>query len=120
VSRDRGSASLWLAGLATLVGLATLAATLQGAAMVARHRTTTAADLAALAAAVRVPDGAAAACAAASRIAARNGGVLSRCVVSGTDVEVSVDRPVVFGGLGSWTATAEARAGPVDGTAPPA
>jgi secretion/DNA translocation related TadE-like protein len=70
--------------------------------------------MAALAAAVRVPDGAAAACATAGEIAARNGGSLTRCVLSGDDVEVEVARPLVLSSLGSWAAMASARAGPVD------
>jgi secretion/DNA translocation related TadE-like protein len=116
VSRDRGSATIWLAGLAALIGLVTCAALVHGSAVIARHRAATAADLAALAAAVRVPDGAAAACATAREIAARNGGSLTRCVLSGDDVEVEVTRPLMLGSLGSWAATASARAGPVDRT----
>jgi secretion/DNA translocation related TadE-like protein len=114
VSRDRGSAVVWLAGFTALLVLATAAALLPGSAVLARHRAATAADLAALAGAVRVLDGVAVACAAAADIAARNGGSLVRCAVSGDDVEVEVTRPVVLGGLGSWTAWAKARAGPVD------
>jgi secretion/DNA translocation related TadE-like protein len=114
VSRDRGSATIWLAGLAGLIGLVTLAALVQGSAVIARHRAATAADLAALAAAARVPEGAGAACAAATEIAARNGGSLTRCVLSGDDVEIDVSRPLVLGRLGSWAALASARAGPVD------
>ena len=119
MSRDRGSATVWLAGLAALIGLATFAALVQGSAVIARHRAATAADLAALAAAVRVPDGAAAACATARAVAARNGGSLTRCVLSGDDVEVEVTRPLVLRGLGSWAAMASARAGPVDRIPPP-
>ena len=114
MSGDRGSATVWLAGLAALIGLATFAALVQGSAVIARHRAATAADLAALAAAVRVLDGAAAACAAGREIAVRNGGSLTRCVLSGDDVEVEVTRPLVLGSLGSWVAVASARAGPVD------
>ncbi len=117
MSRDRGSATLWLAGFAALIVLATVAAMAQGSAVLARHRASTAADLAALAAALQVAEGAAVACATAGEIAARNGGSLTRCAVSGDDVEVEVTRPVALGGLGSWTARARARAGPVDRTA---
>lgn len=114
MSRDRGSATVWLMGLSTLIGLATAAALLQGSAVIARHRAATAADLAALAAAVRVPDGDGVACAAAKEIAARNGGSLTRCVLIGDDVEVEVTRLLVLGSLGSWPAMAGARAGPVE------
>lgn len=119
MSRDRGSASVWLAGLTALIVLATMVAMVQGSAVLARHRAATAADLAALAAAVTVPDGEVAACAAARRIAARNSGSLARCAVSGEDVEVEVTRPVVLGSLGAWVASARARAGPVDRHAKP-
>lgn len=114
MSRDRGGATVWMAGLAALIGLAAFAALAQGSAVIARHRAATAADLAALAAAVRVPDGSAAACATAREIAAGNGASLTRCVIAGDDVEVEVTRPVVLGRLGSWAAMASARAGPVD------
>ena len=59
--RDRGSVTIWAAALAGLVLLGSSAALLYGSAIVGRHRAETAADLAALAAAVRVPDGAASA-----------------------------------------------------------
>jgi len=120
MSRDRGSATVWLAGFTALVVLATMAALLPGSAVLTRHRVATAADLAALAGAVQVLDGAAAACATARDIAVRNGGSLTRCAVSGDDVEVEVTRPLVLGGLGSWTARARARAGPVDRDVPAA
>src|SRR3954453_11579480 len=120
VSRDRGSATVWLAGLTALIGLVTVAALVHGSAVIARHRAATAADLAAVAAAVRVPDGIQAACDAARTIAARNGGSLIGCVVSGDDVEVEVTRALVLGNLGSWAASARARAGPVDRTLPSA
>ncbi|MFL6127666.1 MAG: Rv3654c family TadE-like protein [Mycobacteriales bacterium] len=114
MSRDRGSATVWLAGLAALIGLVTLVALVHGSAVIARHRAATAADLAALAAAVRTPDGTAAACATAREIAARNGASLTRCVPFGDDVEIEVTRPLMLRRLGSWAATASARAGPVD------
>lgn len=114
MTRDRGSATIWLAGFTALVMLTAMAALLPGSAVLARHRVATAADLAALAGAVRVLDGPAVACSTAKEIAARNGGSLVRCEVSGDDVEVEVRRPLVLGNLGSWTVRARARAGPVD------
>jgi secretion/DNA translocation related TadE-like protein len=111
---DRGSASVWLIGLAALIGLATTIGVVQGGAVVARHRAEVAADLAALAGAVQVSVGEDAPCAAASRLAGRNGGRLTTCIVSGDDVEVVVTRRLVLGRLGSATASARARAGPVD------
>ncbi len=112
--RDQGSATIWLAGFTALVVLAAMAAVLPGSAVLARHHAAMAADLAALAGAVRVLDGPAVACATAGDIAARNGGSLARCAVSGEDVEVEVACPLILGGLGSWTARARARAGPAD------
>lgn len=78
-----------------------------GAAVVARHRTQSAADLAALAAAVALPDGADAACARAREVLAANvSGDMADCRVEGLDVVVTVV---------SGRARAAARAGPVDG-----
>jgi secretion/DNA translocation related TadE-like protein len=90
------------------------AAVFYGSAVVGRHRTETAADLAALAAAIHVPDGNASACSTAAVIADRNGGRLDTCRVAGTDVEVTVSRRIGFGGLGAFTSVVRARAGPVD------
>lgn len=110
---DRGSVTIWAVALAGLVWLGSSAALLYGSAVAGRHRAETAADLAALAAAVHVPDGTAGACAAGARIAIRNGGSLRDCRVAGADVEVVVSSRVSLGGLGSLTAMARARAGPV-------
>jgi secretion/DNA translocation related TadE-like protein len=120
VCRDRGSVTVWAAALVALIWLGCSAAMLYGGAVTGRHRAETAADLAALAAAVHVPDGAPNACRTAASIATRNGGVLRSCRVIGDDVEVAVSRPVSLAGLGVRTAIARARAGPVaeDGTPP--
>ena len=89
--------------------------------MIGRHRVETAADLAALAGAVRAPDGQLVACAAAAEVAASNGGVLGACRLIGDDLQVEVTRRISLGRLGVHTATAAARAGPVDrGGQPPA
>jgi secretion/DNA translocation related TadE-like protein len=113
VCRDRGSVTIWTAALAALIWLACSGAFLYGAAVTGRHRAETAADLAALAAAVHVPDGESAACAEASLTAARNGGTVRACRVVGDDVEVAVSAPIRLGGFGVRTASALARAGPV-------
>ena len=110
---DRGSVTVWAAALAGLIWLASSAALLYGSAVAGRHRAETAADLAALAAAVHVPEGAASACAAGARIAVRNGGSLWDCRLAGADVEVVVSSRVSLGGLGALTVIARARAGPV-------
>ena len=79
-----------------------------GSAVVARHRAQAAADLAALAAAARLPSGAAAACARATLVAREMRVDDSECGVDGLDVVVTVRVPVAFGGA----ARAAARAGP--------
>ena len=111
--RDRGSMTVWAAAVLALVGLSSGVALTYGTAVVGRHRAETAADLAALAAAVRATDGDAGACATASAVAAGNGGVLRGCRVVGADVEVTVSRSVRLGSLGLRTVTVRARAGPV-------
>ena len=112
--RDRGSVTIWAATLAGMVLLGSSAAVLYGSAVAGRHRAEAAADLAALAAAVHVPDGAASACAVGARIAADNGGSLRNCEVVGDEVEVMVSREVRMGGLGAFATVARARAGPVE------
>ena len=112
--RDRGSMTIWAAALAGLVLLGSSAALLYGSAVAGRHRAETAADLAALAAAVHVVDSPASACAIGARIAIGNGGSLRGCEVVGDKVEVVVSRRVSLGGLGTFTAVARARAGPVE------
>ncbi|WP_341865314.1 Rv3654c family TadE-like protein [Mycobacterium scrofulaceum] len=80
-----------------------------GAVVVARHRAQAAADLAALAAAARLPAGAEAACARATAVA-RAMRTDASCAVDDLDVVVTV-RAGVFGGA----ASAAARAGPGGG-----
>jgi secretion/DNA translocation related TadE-like protein len=112
VCRDRGSVTIWAAALAGLIWLGASAALLHGSAVAGRHRAETAADLAALAAAVHVPDGTA--CAVGARIAADNGASLRGCQVVGDEVEVVVSRRVSLGRLGAFPTVARARAGPVE------
>jgi secretion/DNA translocation related TadE-like protein len=81
-----------------------------GAVVVARHRAQAAADLAALAAAARLPSGAAAACARATAVAREMRVDHAECGVDGLDVVVTVQVAVSFAGA----ARAAARAGPVD------
>jgi secretion/DNA translocation related TadE-like protein len=109
---DRGSGSVLVLALGTLVVLSTVVGVVRGGAVVARHRADAAADLAALAAAAEVIDGAAAACGVAEEIAAENGARMSGCVVTGSVVEVLVERPLPLGRFGGWRARARARAGP--------
>ena len=114
---DRGAASvltLALAGVLLLLGAALGVV----AALVVAHRTAqSAADLAALAGAQSVADGADG-CAVAARLAAANGAEVRACVVSGREVRVRV---VVTGPrwLGQRAdLEAEARAGPGSGRGP--
>jgi len=80
-----------------------------GSVLVARHRAQSAADLAALAAAARLPSGAAAACAWATLVAYEMRVDDAQCVVQNLDVVVTVEVAVAFAGA----ARAVARAGPV-------
>lgn len=102
--------------LACICGLALVAVTTLviqlGAAVVARHRAESAADLGALAGAGVVLDGAAAACAEAARLVAANAASLDDCTVEGADVVVMVSVAVRVGPL-RGTAAGRARAGPV-------
>jgi secretion/DNA translocation related TadE-like protein len=98
------------AGLVFVLVAGTLAA--GGAATVARHRAQMAADLAALAAALRAWDGQSAACDRAADLSARNGASLVACRLEGLDAVVTVEVRVA-GGVG-WRAQASARAGPVE------
>ena len=83
-----------------------------GSAAIARHRAQSAADMAALAAAGHLADGAAAACAQASTVASAMATVVRQCAVHDLDVVVTVDAPVSFGRTGFGPASASARAGP--------
>jgi secretion/DNA translocation related TadE-like protein len=80
-----------------------------GAAVLARHRAQAAADLAALAAAARVPAGAETACAQADALARAMRTSPAGCALDDLDVVVTIEV-----GVGRWgAARAAARAGPV-------
>ena len=81
-----------------------------GSAVVARHRAQAAADLAALAAAARLPAGGGAACTRAMAVAREMRVDDVRCRIDDLDVVVTVAVAVVIVGV----ARAAARAGPVD------
>jgi secretion/DNA translocation related TadE-like protein len=81
-----------------------------GSVVVARHRAQAAADLAALAAASRLPSGVESACAGAAVVAREMRVSDVQCQVDDLDVVVTVGVHVAFAG----TARAAARAGPVD------
>lgn len=111
---ERGSATVWTVALAGLLALLGAASVLVGAAVVARHRAGAAADLAALAVAVRAVRGDPAACGTGTSVAAANGADLVACSVGpGSVVAVEVSVPVRLGPLGLLAAAGRARAGPV-------
>lgn len=99
--------------IAIVVAFASAGAYL-GAAVTARHRAQTAADLAALGAAGAVAAGPEAACGLAGQIAARMRSVIAGCRVEGLDVVLDVSVPVRLGRWGFGPARASARAGPVN------
>lgn len=104
MTRDRGSASLWLLGIGLAVVALGVAAAGAATAIVARHRAQSAADLGALAGAVRWAEGEAVACARADELVRANGARLVDCRLDGLDVIVTVE---------AGPARARARAGPV-------
>ena len=109
---DRGVATVWSAGVITvLVSVAVFGMHL-GAAMVARHHAESAADLAALAGAAQVLPGEQHSCDQARRVTDRMRVQLAMCHLRDWDVlvEVSAQPPGWLGSLGA--ATAQARAGP--------
>src|SRR5690242_19734995 len=80
-----------------------------GGLVAARHRAQSAADLGALAGAVRAVEGAGVACPAAERIVRANGARMVACRVEGLDVVVTAQ---VSGPAGWGAAEQSARAGP--------
>jgi|SRR5437868_3309338 len=112
--RDRGAGTLWVVAFTAIIWLGGVTAMAAGGVRVARHRGDAAADLAALAGAARLPDGPSAACAKARSIAAQAGAGVSRCVVEGPAIDVSVTVTVkVPLGIGAVHVVSRARAGPV-------
>ena len=105
---DRGSATVVAAAMVAVLLCVTGAGAYVGSAVVARHRAQAAADLAALAAAARMPSGVGAACARATAVARqmRVDGV--QCEADDLDVVVTVEVAVGLAG----PARAAARAGP--------
>jgi secretion/DNA translocation related TadE-like protein len=99
--------------MAVLLAL-TIGGVYLGSAVIARHRAQAAADLAALAAAVHLADGAGEACTHAGALAHAMRTAATQCVVEDLDVVVTVEAPVSFGRMGVGPARASARAGPVD------
>jgi secretion/DNA translocation related TadE-like protein len=112
---DGGSATVWVLALCMVVWGVALCGTTLGAALVARHRAESAADLAALAAARATADGGGDPCALARRVAGAADALVVECVLA-ADGSVLVVAEVAMPGLvGHWPdlppARARARAG---------
>lgn len=106
---ERGSAAVSGVVAMLLLIIVTITGAQVGAAVVARHRVTGAADLAALAAAARLTDGDGSACEQARRVAEANRSTLDSCAVSGWEVVVQLSAITPFGPV-----NARARAGPAE------
>ena len=109
---DSGVATVWAAAAVAVLTTVLVACLHLGAALLARHRAESAADLAALAAAREAVRGEAPACRRAVEIAAAMGGEVARCRLVGWNalVEVRVVLPFALPGL--TTANGRAMAGP--------
>ena len=109
---DSGVATVWAAAAVAVLTTVLAACLHLGAALLARHRAESAADLAALAAAREAVRGEAPACRRAVEIAAAMGGEVARCRLVGWNalVEVRVVLPFALPGL--TTASGRAMAGP--------
>ena len=116
-TNDRGAGTI----LMLAIGLLLIAAGLVGAATVSarvgRHEARTAADLGALAGAVRVIEGKPVACAEAERFVTANNGVLTSCEVGALEIVIHVEVTITpMPGI-TRRAQAAARAGPVSAAA---
>ena len=109
---DEGYMSVVTAFAAAAVLALTVAVLLVGRAAVAAHSARSAADLAALAGAhaLRATEDP---CSAAAGVATANRAVVTGCTVDGHDVVIRAEVRVELGVLGSRTASAVARAGPM-------
>lgn len=111
---EAGAATVFACLALTGLIAATLLIGQVGVVVVTRHRAQAAADLAALAAAGTLVEGADSGCAEAGVVARRMGTGLQGCEVVEWDATVIVERNVPIGLLGVRMVSAVARAGPVD------
>jgi len=113
MTRDEGSATIWIVAAIAVVAVMTGAVLSVGVVMVDRHRAAAAADEAALAVAAASIDGPPAACAWGTRIARLDGAALRRCdlVDAIATVETRIELPGWLRRFGA--AVGRARAGPV-------
>lgn len=113
VPGDRGSGALWVLAVSMVAVLGAAGVAVRGLAAVTRHRAETAADFAALAAALHASDGVPTACREARRVAILNGAMLASCRLSGAIATIRVTAPLpAIGNLPRFKAHADARAGP--------
>ncbi len=110
--RDRGVATVYACLGCVLLLMVTGMGVQLGAGVLARQRAETAADLAALAGAAKVLHGPDVACQAAVAVASANDAALETCLMTGTDVLVTVSVQLRAGPM-NGSATSRARAGPV-------
>jgi secretion/DNA translocation related TadE-like protein len=110
---DRGAASILLLAVGLVMVAAGTAGAAIGSARVARHTAQNAADLGALAGAMRAVYGESEACARAGRLVAANGARMTWCAVTGLEIVVRAEAEVhPLPGVVREAAGA-ARAGPV-------
>lgn len=118
--RERGSATLWVLALASVVWFSALAVVLVAGARAGRHRAGAAADLAALAAADRAIEGKGVACRAAAQVARASGARVVACAVHGGIADVTAETrlsPTLEALTGEVGVRMRARAGPSRGPA---
>ncbi|HEY0804675.1 MAG TPA: Rv3654c family TadE-like protein [Pseudonocardiaceae bacterium] len=111
---DHGSATLWSVGGIAVLFLVAAMVLAVGAVVQTRHRATSAADLAALAAAVGAPEGTSAACTRARWVTDQMRAMLTGCRIVDWNalVEVSAALPGELSRFGQ--VTAHSMAGPAD------
>ncbi|GLZ13768.1 hypothetical protein Acsp04_40030 [Actinomadura sp. NBRC 104425] len=110
---DEGAGTLWSVAFMAILWFSAVAAMTVGGVRVARHRADAAADLAALAAAARVAEGAGEACRSAAIVVRGFGGRLKSCRVRGDIVDVSVTMAVTGAvAIGDIRIVSRARGGP--------
>ena len=107
---ETGAATVLAAGLVAALTMVAMTGTWVAAAVIARHRAQSVADLAALAAAARLPAGEAAACGQAVALAGLMDATVRQCLVTRLDVTVAVS--ITAAGPARRQAQARARAGP--------
>ena len=117
---ERGGATVLVLAAAGVVAMVMVAGLALASTVAAGHRATSAADLAALGAAVSWSRGSSAVdtCGRAAGVAERNGAGLTGCTVTpdgSVTVTTTVRVPLVLPGLGSDVVRARARAGPEPG-----